>query len=143
MSRKKAKPKRMGRPLKISSGRELRAGAELYFATVAELNKNNPVNYKPLTVEGLCSFLDLDARAFYRYIERDDDLGNAAWMVLQRITQNRIEDGLTERQNPMLVKFLLTNNAKFFYKEKQEVEHTVDSETRTLLQQLEGKVNKI
>ena len=138
--------KKMGRPLKIGSGTKLTQQAEVYFMDVEEKNKANApllLATIPLTVEGMCNHIKLDARTFYRYIERDDDLGHAAWMALQRITQDRVDGALMDLQNPTIAKFLLINNARYFYKERQEVEHTVDNETRTLLQQLEGTVNKI
>lgn len=93
----------------------------------------------PYSIEGLCCFISVLRRDFYLWRKRGDELGEAAEMIHQMITANRIEGALEGTQNHAFAQFLLKNNAPESYRDKIELENSISQEAATMFNEWSGK----
>lgn len=137
------KATRRGRPRKMESWSAalLADRAGRYFAKCDARTKRVPVkgmglvvveDPAPYSIEGLCDYLDITRDRFYAWRKKEDDLGDRARKIHNRITANRIEGALDGRQNSSFAQFLLKNNNPEDYREKVEVENSVSERTASL-----------
>ena len=87
----------------------------------------------PYTIEGLCSYLRIDRSTFRAWRKKTDLLGEAAELIHQRISANRIEGALDGRQHAGFAQFILKNTDPEYYRDKIEVENSVAEETANML----------
>ncbi len=86
----------------------------------------------PYTVEGLCCYLKINRTTFRNWRQRNDELGEAAELIHQRIAADRIEGALTGRQHAGFAQFILKNTDPEFYRDKVEVENTVAEDAKQM-----------
>lgn len=86
----------------------------------------------PYSIEGFCCHISILRRDFYLWRQRDDELAEAAEMIHQTITANRIEGALTGTQNHAFAQFLLKNTNAEDYRDKVEVENSVAAEALSM-----------
>ena len=99
--------------------------------------KDGPIevpNPAPYTVEGLCCYLKIQRSTFRAWRKKNNDLGEAAELIHQRIVADRIEGALDGRQHAAFAQFILKNNDPEFYKDKIEVENTVAEEAQSMFE---------
>ena len=87
----------------------------------------------PYSIEGLCVYLDISRATFHQWRKLDNALGRAANRAHLIITANRVEGALDGRQNASFAQFLLKNNDPEDYRDRIEVEGSVDPQTQSLL----------
>lgn len=148
---KRKKPRAVGRPSKIKSPVCLRRWVEAYFKKCDEhklvkvSKKGNRYEYDdpiPYSIEGIAGALDI-SRECLRELEMNPKFVAVISWARERVSQNRIEKGLSGKQNPLLVKFLLSKNDKEHYDETQKVELSGNVGIRGLLEELSGSANKL
>lgn len=88
---------------------------------------------EPYSIEGLCCYLDITRDVFAGWRKQDSDLGRRAEKIHLAITANRIAGALDGSQNSAFAQFMLRNNDKEAYRDKVEVENTVDDRVASLL----------
>lgn len=96
-------------------------------------------NPAPYSIEGLCCFIGILRRDFYLWRKRSDELADAAEMIHQMITANRVEGALDGTQNHAFAQFLLKNNNPEDYREKIEVENSVSAEAASMFSEWSKK----
>ena len=89
----------------------------------------------PYTLEGLCNYLSLSTMTLRNWCAREDELGEAARMMRQRVLENRVTGALDGTQNPAFARFMLVNNSPDEYREKMEVAQSLAPELKELLDQ--------
>lgn len=148
---KRKKPRPVGRPSKIKSPVLMRRWIEAYFKKCDEhtltkvSKKGNQYVYDdpiPYSLEGVAGALDINRDTLYE-LEKNPKLSGVVLWARERVSQNRIEQGLSGKQNPLLVKFLLSKNDKIHYDETQKVELSGNVGIRGLLEELSGSANKL
>lgn len=92
----------------------------------------------PYSIEGLCVYLDIDRATFLRWRKLDNPLGKAAERAHLIVTANRVEGALDGRQNASFAQFCLKNNDPDHYRDKLEVESSVDPAAQSLLERAIG-----
>lgn len=136
-------PKKRGRPRKPDNytAETLLAKAQKYFDTCNRRTKtvvlkNDIVDVpdpKPYTIEGLCCYLGILRRRFEEWRKLSNSLGEAANMIHQEITADRVENALAGRQSSSFAQFVLKNTASEYYRDKIEVESSVPEEVSAAL----------
>jgi len=87
----------------------------------------------PYSIEGLCVYLDISRATFRQWRKLDNALGRAVNRAHLIITANRVEGALDGNQNASFAQFLLKNNDPEDYRDRIEVEGSVDPQTQSLL----------
>ncbi len=131
------------------TAKTLRQGADEYFnrcdartktvyTSDGAFDEPNPI---PYTIEGLCNSLGIVQSTFWKWMQddnRDSELYEAALLIHQRITENRLVGALDGKQNPSFAKFLLTNNDKQHYRDKIELDAGVDAAVASIFNLVEA-----
>ena len=89
---------------------------------------------EPYSIEGLCVYLDITRDLFNSWRKQDSELGRRAEKIHLAITANRVTGALDGTQNPSFAQFMLKNNSPEAYREKVEVENTVDERIAGILE---------
>lgn len=144
----KKNEKKRGRPRKIENwtAKILQDRALEYFKkcdsrTIATATKDGMVNEVkaiPYSVEGLCAYLDITSAQFTAWRKQTDALGERAAKIHLKITANRVEGALDGSQNSSFAQFMLKNNNPEDYRDRVEVENTVDEATKSILEMAVG-----
>ena len=138
-----AKKKKMGRPrlAKNWTPELLNERAREYFdkcdaRTRTEYDKEGcPYQAEapePYSIEGLCVYLDITRNDFAAWRKRNDALGERANKIHLKIMANRITGALDGKQHPSFAQFMLKNNAPEDYRDKVEVENTIDERAQKI-----------
>lgn len=145
MSELTTRSKTVGRPRKPCNwtAPTLKEAAKGYFEkcdarvkyVVTKEGVEKMPNPAPYSIEGLCCHLKILRRDFYLWRKRADELGEAAEMIHQQITANRVEGALDGTQNHAFAQFLLKNNNSEDYKDKIEVENSISQEAATMFEE--------
>ena len=88
----------------------------------------------PYSIEGLCVYLDVTRYEFDAWRKRDDDLGRRAEKIHLKITANRVTGALDGTQNSSFAQFMLKNNNPDAYRDRVEVENSVDDRVAGILE---------
>lgn len=136
--------KKTGRPRKVISwtADALADAAKKYFnkcdsrtkTVVTKEGIETIPNPAPYSIEGFCSYISILRNEFTRWRKGDDDLAYQAELIHQMITANRMEGALDGTQNPSFAQFLLKNNNAEHYKDKIEVENSINAEAVSMFQ---------
>ena len=144
MTEKKIK-KKLGRPRKFTSwtAELLNERAREYFdkcdaRTKTVVTKDGDLvdvpNPAPYSIEGLCDYLDVTRSQFAAWRKKDDELGIRAQKIHNKIAANRVEGALDGSQNASFAQFMLKNNNPEDYRDRVEVENTVDDRVAGILE---------
>ena len=144
MTEKKIK-KKLGRPRKCTSwtAELLNERAREYFdkcdaRTKTVVTKDGDLvdvpNPAPYSIEGLCDYLDVTRSQFAAWRKKDDKLGIRAQKIHNKIAANRVEGALDGSQNASFAQFMLKNNNPEDYRDRVEVENTVDDRVAGILE---------
>lgn len=148
---KRKKPRAVGRPPKFHSAVIMMRWIEAYFKKCDEneikkyTKKGKEYKYPdpiPYTLEGLAGALGVN-RCTLAELEKNEKFSGVLSWARERVSQNRIEGGLRGKQNPLLVKFLLSKNDKEHYDDAQKVELSGNVGIRGLFEELNGSANKL
>lgn len=148
---KRKKPRAVGRPSKIKSPLLMRRWINEFFKRCDEhklvkvSKKGNRYEYDdpvPYSLEGVAGALDINRDTLYE-LEKNPKFSGVVLWARERVSQNRIEQGLSGKQNPLLVKFLLSKNDRVHYDETQKVELSGNVGIKGLLDELAGSANKL
>lgn len=90
---------------------------------------------EPYSIEGLCDYLDITRSQFAIWRKKENELGERARKIHNKITANRITGALDGRQNSAFAQFLLKNNNPEDYTDKVEVLNTVDDKAAGIFEQ--------
>ena len=136
-------PKKRGRPRKPENwtAEALAAKAEEYFAICNRRRREVVVKSKvvtisdprPYSIEGFCCHIGILRKKFDAWRKLTNSLGDAANMIHQEITADRIDGALSGRQNGSFAQFMLKNNASEHYRDKVEVASSVPEEVASAL----------
>ncbi|MBR7119977.1 MAG: hypothetical protein IKC77_07255 [Lentisphaeria bacterium] len=136
--------KKIGRPRKATSwtAEALAEAARKYFAKCDRRTKTVVTkdgveripNPAPYSIEGFCSYISILRNEFTRWRKGDDELAYQAELIHQTITANRMEGALDGTQNSSFAQFLLKNNNAEHYKDKIEVENSINAEAVSMFQ---------
>ena len=136
--------KKLGRPRKSDNWTAalLNERAREYFdkcdsRTRQELVKGDVVQIaapEPYSIEGLCVYLDVTRYEFDAWRKKDDELGRRAEKIHLKITANRVTGALDGTQNSAFAQFMLKNNNPEAYRDRVEVENSVDDRVAGILE---------
>lgn len=142
------RPKKRGRPRSDGAwtAAKFNQRSRKYFEkcdarTRVAVTKDGPAEVPapaPYSVEGLCVYLDISRVTFAQWRKLDNALGRAANRAHLTITANRVEGALDGNQNASFAQFLLKNNDAEHYRDRIEVEGSVDPQTQSLLERALG-----
>ena len=144
MSAEKKSKKKLGRPRKFTSwtAKLLNEKAREYFdkcdarvkPVVVKDGLVHVPNPIPYSIEGLCDYLDITRQQFTIWRKKDDEIGIRAQKIHNKIAANRVEGALDGTQNSSFAQFMLKNNNPEDYRDRVEVESSVDSSVVGLLE---------
>ena len=144
MTAEKKSKKKLGRPRKFTSwtAELLNEKAREYFDKCDARTKPVPVKDGlihvphpiPYSIEGLCDYLDITRQQFTAWRKNDDEIGIRAQKIHNKIAANRVEGALDGTQNSSFAQFMLKNNNPEDYRDRVEVESSVDSSVVGLLE---------
>ena len=104
--------KKTGRPKKYNTSNEMQVKIDNYFQQCDEKEV-------PYTIEGLCVALDMDRVSVLNYA-KDEEFFSTIKKAKQKISDNLIQQALTNKVNPTVAIFLMKCNLK--YREHEEAQ---------------------
>lgn len=133
MTGEKKIKKKLGRPREHNTWTAalLLSRARRYF----EKCDSHQPRPEPYSIEGLCVYLDITRREFEEWRKAENaELRRRAELIHLAITANHVTGGIGGSFNSNFTQFVLKNTDPEYYRDKIEVENTVDESTKSLLE---------